>query len=236
MNASTVHLTNVTFHSNAATNTGGGLRNRTSNLWIANSIFWQNSANFSGDEIANFAPGTTDIEHSLIRNSGGSGPGWDTNLGNDNGDNIDADPLYVDAANGNLRKLKRPQNEEQVAQWGVQLCDALEAAHRQDVVHRDIKPENILLNSEDEVRLTDFGIAIELDVLRRQLESEPKAGMPGTVEFFAPELWDPSMVGLSQPMASRQTDLYAVGVVLYELATGGHPYDLGHRGATRPRP
>jgi predicted outer membrane repeat protein len=103
INSGVVYLTNVTFHSNAVTFSGGGLRNRQCALVIANTIFWQNSADFSGDEIANYAAGNTDIAHSLIRNCGGSGSGWDTNLGNDNGDNIDADPLYMDEVTGNLR-------------------------------------------------------------------------------------------------------------------------------------
>jgi hypothetical protein len=100
-----LNITNATLHDNSASNTGGGLSNRTAAaaMEIANTIFWQNSAGFSGDEIFNQSPSNTGIAHSLIRNSGGSGPGWDAGLGVDDGDNIDDDPLYVDGANGNLR-------------------------------------------------------------------------------------------------------------------------------------
>jgi parallel beta-helix repeat protein len=103
MNLGVLYITNATFHDNSASNTGGGLRNRTGAMEIANTIFWENSAGFSGDEIFNQSAGNTGIAHSLIRNSGGSGTGWDAGLGIDDGNNIDDDPLYVDGANGNLR-------------------------------------------------------------------------------------------------------------------------------------
>lgn len=98
-----VTLTNVTFHGNTVANTGGGMRNRVCNPQIINVIFWENSAGFSGNEIANFSGSVPSISYSLIRGCGGSGAGWDTNLGADGGNNIDADPLYVDSVNGNLR-------------------------------------------------------------------------------------------------------------------------------------
>jgi predicted outer membrane repeat protein len=102
-NNTPVTITNATFHDNTVTNTGGGMRNRLCNPQITNVIFWENSAGFSGDEIANFSASVPSISFSLIRNCGGSGAGWDTTLGTDGGNNIDANPLYVDAANGNLR-------------------------------------------------------------------------------------------------------------------------------------
>ncbi len=85
-------LTNVTFSGNSAVE-GGGIYNRdNSNPTIQNSILWGNTATTRGDQIYS---GTPVINHTLIQGSGGSGAGWDTTLGTDNGNNLDIDPLFV---------------------------------------------------------------------------------------------------------------------------------------------
>ncbi|MFC1996053.1 choice-of-anchor Q domain-containing protein [Chloroflexota bacterium] len=94
-------LTNVTFSNNTAAIYGGGMFNGGINPTLANVILWSNSASAGGDQIYN--NGTTSmISHSLIQDSGGSGAGWDASLGVDGGGNIDTDPLFVDALNGDL--------------------------------------------------------------------------------------------------------------------------------------
>jgi hypothetical protein len=95
-------LTNVTLHNNTASRGGGGLRNSNCSPGLTNVILWSNFAP-AGDEIANYVGSVPQISYSLIHNSGGSGGGWDTALGTDGGNNLDGDPLYADAPNGNLR-------------------------------------------------------------------------------------------------------------------------------------
>lgn len=84
-------LSNVTFSGNDANNVGGALYNSATTLILHNIILWDNGANM-GAQILN-AGGTTTIDHSVVQGSGGSGAGWDANLGTDAGGNLDANPL-----------------------------------------------------------------------------------------------------------------------------------------------
>jgi predicted outer membrane repeat protein len=94
-------LTNVTFSGNTA-GAGGAISNDESLLSLINTILWGNTAAL-GSEIWNHPAGMPVISYSLIESSGGSGGGWNAALGTDGGDNIDADPSFVDQASGNLR-------------------------------------------------------------------------------------------------------------------------------------
>ena len=95
---------------------------------------------------------------------------------------------------------------EKVAEIGRQLCDALAAAHRQGILHRDLKPANVLIDETGSVRITDFGIAVT-----RGSGHNTGIGTPG---YMAPEQL------LSGGSVSERTDLYALGLVLYELLVG----------------
>jgi len=95
---------------------------------------------------------------------------------------------------------------EKVAEIGRQLCDALAAAHRQGILHRDLKPANVLIDETGSVRITDFGIAVT-----RGSGHNTGIGTPG---YMAPEQL------LSGASVSERTDLYALGLVLYELLVG----------------
>lgn len=102
----------------------------------------------------------------------------------------------------------------------IQLCDALHAAHRKGIVHRDLKPDNVFLvrrsGRDDFVKLLDFGIA-----KLRDRPSEPAVTAPGlivgTPEYMAPEQFDGRSV-------DARSDIYALGVVAYHLATGRLPF------------
>ena len=94
-----------------------------------------------------------------------------------------------------------------------QICEALLVAHRQGVIHRDIKPENILITKDGRVKLVDFGLArpVHEDVSRL---TNPNVVM-GTPDYMSPE----QFLGLGD----QRTDIFALGVVLYEMLTGKPP-------------
>ena len=103
----------------------------------------------------------------------------------------------------------------EVVDLGIQICDALQYAHQQGVVHRDLKPSNLMIGADGKVKLTDFGIAKDLDAT--QLTGTGRT--LGTAAYMAPE----QIRGT--PPVSHKTDLYALGVVLYQLLVGKPPFE-----------
>jgi serine/threonine protein kinase len=98
--------------------------------------------------------------------------------------------------------------------FGVQLADALIAAHAKGIVHRDLKPANIFIQVGDRLKVCDFGLARDLN----SASSLSMAGdVIGTPAYMAPEQW----VG---PAASPSVDLYALGCILHEMVTGEPPF------------
>ena len=107
----------------------------------------------------------------------------------------------------------------------VKICDAVQHAHARLVVHRDLKPSNILITEAGEPRLLDFGIA--------KLLAETEADAPltrGASSLMTPEYAAPEQ--LRGDTISTATDVYALGVILYELLTGRHCFPNGKRSAT----
>jgi len=112
---------------------------------------------------------------------------------------------------------------EKVVEMGLQLCDALGAAHGQGILHRDLKPANILIDANGSIHVTDFGIAVTRD------GGGPKTGV-GTPGYMAPE-----QLASGAPVSER-TDIYALGLVLYELLVGQHAFDRSGPQRPAPRP
>ncbi len=97
---------------------------------------------------------------------------------------------------------------------GKQLARALAVVHAQGVIHRDLKPQNVLLAADGEAKLADFGIA---NLARGDDGTDWREGVTGTLAYMAPEQL------LGEP-PDRRTDVYALGVVLYEALTGVPPF------------
>ncbi len=112
-----------------------------------------------------------------------------------------------------LRSLRgTAQTAERVIKLGRQIADALAAAHQAGLIHRDIKPENILLRKDGYVKIVDFGLA-------RRVASGPAdpGSLVGTLRYMSPEQ-------ALRKAISPASDIFSLGVVLYEHATGQHPF------------
>src|SRR5262245_34755267 len=121
-----------------------------------------------------------------------------------------------------LRRVGR-RPAEKVVDIGRQLCAGLAAAHAQGVLHRDLKPANVLIDNDGFVRISDFGIAIPRTEADRH-------SFTGTPAYMAPEQWTPGM-----PVSER-TDVYALGLVLYDLLLGSHVRHQAKDGTPLPPP
>ena len=104
-------------------------------------------------------------------------------------------------------------NQRKVAEIGSQVCQALSVAHKQDIIHRDVKPQNIMVQPDGNVKVMDFGIA-----RAKNSTMDKTASVLGTAHYISPE----QAQGKDLTPAS---DLYSLGVVMYEAATGKLPFD-----------
>jgi len=113
-------------------------------------------------------------------------------------------------------RLGKPMSWQQALRLLLPIADALGYAHKRKIIHRDLKPSNVLLTESDQPLLTDFGIAKILELEDAQTLTGTSVGV-GTPEYMAPEQ------GQGVDVDAR-ADIYALGIVLYEMVTGHKPY------------
>ena len=121
---------------------------------------------------------------------------------------------------GSLRQRMADRDRPAFSEVALQTCKALEAAHAKGILHRDIKPENIFVCRDGTLKLMDFGLARLLDAA-----NSTQSGMiVGTISYMAPEQ-------LRGEKLDVRTDLYALGVLLYEYLSGVTPFAADNPGA-----
>jgi serine/threonine-protein kinase len=122
---------------------------------------------------------------------------------------------YVEGEN--LKRLierRGPAPTANALELGIQIARGLAFAHQQGLIHRDVKPQNVLLNGDGRAKVTDFGIARSLNVQRGMTQT---GTVLGTSDYIAPEQAQGQRV-------DEHTDVYSLGVVLYELLTSEVPF------------
>ena len=113
---------------------------------------------------------------------------------------------------------ERTMTEKEVMKIGLQLAMALEEAHEKGVVHRDLKPANMVVTPKGQVKVLDFGLADLLEMGEAGQASTKTGSAPaGTLRYMAPEV-------LQGRRADRRSDIWSLGVVLYEMACGKPPF------------
>jgi eukaryotic-like serine/threonine-protein kinase len=110
---------------------------------------------------------------------------------------------------------QRPLPVNRAVNFTLQICDALDTMHKHGVVHRDLKPENIMVDADDRIKLIDFGIAMKEDA--RRLTFVDMSATLGTPDYISPEQ-------VKGQRGDQRSDIYSLGVLLYEMLTGEPPF------------
>jgi serine/threonine protein kinase len=113
---------------------------------------------------------------------------------------------------------EQPIETKKAVRWGIDMCTGMAVAHKVGIVHRDLKPANILINNEGLLKIVDFGVA----AAHREGDTQlTKTGyVIGSPKYMAPE----QILGRK---VDERADIYAIGVILYEMFTGVPPYARG---------
>src|SRR5487761_2388688 len=127
---------------------------------------------------------------------------------------MEADPIL-------LERFKREQEIGQLldhpgaVKITLAICDALDYMHKRGIVHRDLKPENVMVAADDSIKLIDFGIAMKEDA--RRLTHVNMSSMLGTPDYISPEQ-------VKGQRGDQRSDIYALGIMFYEMLTGRVPF------------
>ena len=124
-------------------------------------------------------------------------------------------PFCSNGSVGHLISEKGHLSEKEIAEILYQVCEGLAYLHTREIIHQDIKPDNVLINDQNEYLLTDFGISSRV---KNTLTKSTGSAFSMTVAYAAPERFAAS------PAIVPQGDMFAVGVMIYEMATGDVPW------------
>jgi serine/threonine protein kinase len=162
----------------------------------------------------------------------------------DHGTSLDGNPLlvleYVDGITLKLGLERRPHlSPAKAVAFVAQLCQAFVGLHQLGVAHRDVKPENILMARDGSIKLIDFGLIRDAQgILKLLEEGDPLSGhvfaedldrgvIAGTPEYMAPEQFsDSALDDVAQTRTDTSSDVFSLGVILFELLTGHKPFPM----------
>jgi serine/threonine protein kinase/tetratricopeptide (TPR) repeat protein len=106
-----------------------------------------------------------------------------------------------------------PLKPEEITEYAIQIAEGLRVAHEKEIVHRDLKPSNIILTESGRIKIMDFGLAR----ITRDSELSVTGKISGTIPYMSPEQARGEQI-------DHRSDIWSLGVVLYEMATGRHPF------------
>ena len=143
----------------------------------------------------------------------------------------DVGPNYLVMEYIGGQPLKGPLPLEQALKYAAQICDALDAAHRHGITHRDLKPANILLTNSG-VKLLDFGLAKIAPAVTTEatmtMALTGKGQILGTLHYMSPEQ-------LQGQEADARSDIFSLGLVIYEILTGRSAFDGASPASVMPK-
>ncbi len=125
--------------------------------------------------------------------------------------------IVMELIEGQTLREYQPPDLDRTIDIAMAICEALAAAHNQGIIHRDLKPENVAVTANDSVKLMDFGLAR----ISGKSRLTQQGTFMGTASYMAPEI----ILGQE---ASARSDLYALGVMLYEMSAARPPFEAGN--------